>query len=301
MAAHNAKSDQKKFGRACCYHTCGIFFFLIGILGLAIYVLFTPVYKPVTCDVSGGMLTGVSIPGLGGLEQIPLLGDILKQSNKLGAAVQISITCRNPNPISVTVHDMVGTVFIGTDKTEVGTVEIKSASLPAHGSGVIAADNSVVLDPALATKVLPLMLIGDGVPLQFDIMGRVTVLFLGMGGTPAIRLRCGMMLASAINMLLHPHGPVVGPMSCSESDDIKIPDLYAEDDHTFEKYLALGESIKNAVTVALMLLGFLSGCFFFSVGCRLRGRCRCRKQAQENDAPGPVADQIGKANEECVV
>merc|ERR1712072_136032 len=148
--------------------------------------------------------------------------------------------------------------------------------------GRIQTESSVVLESALARQVLPQMLIGDGVPLQFDVAATVTASLFGASVTPTIRLNCGMMLASAKDMLMHLGGPVMGPMSCADPGHLAIPDIDAKDDHKLEKYLALAENVKNVVAIVFAFLGFTLGPFFvFRVCWPRRGFCCCCRRSQK--------------------
>jgi len=276
-------AKQKAHAKPCCSYLCASFFLLVGFLGVLIYMLFTPVYKPVTCNVSAGMLDAISVPGQSPSDQIPFLPSIpfVEPASKPGVTIHISLTCHNPNPISVSVHEALGTVYIGAEKAKVGTIEVQDSVLPAYSNGTMPTKDSVVLDPALVQKDMLRQALLGGVPMQFELAATATISLFGASGTPTIQIRCGMMMASATSKILDPHGPMMGPMSCSTADDLTILPIYAQKEETFKKYMALAETVKNVVAISCMFLGFVLGSFFIYRGIRSQGCCRRCHQVQD--------------------
>merc|ERR1712232_237444 len=76
--------QQKTSTTPCCKYCCSVVYLLIGALGASIYVLFTPIYKPVTCSVYGGMLDGIQLPLDGALNHLPFEIPFLQPSSNAG-------------------------------------------------------------------------------------------------------------------------------------------------------------------------------------------------------------------------
>merc|ERR1712232_145556 len=235
--------------------------------------------------VSEGGLEGISLPVQSPLDKIPLLPSIpfVEPASNVGASIRIGLTCHNPNPISALVHQALGTVYVGSERIELGTIEVQNAVMPAYSNGTIPTEDSVVLDSALK-DLLPQLVLG-GVPMQFVLATTATFSLFGASETLTIRIRCGMMLAGAVSKILDPDEPLMGPMACSTADDLKIPPVDAQNENQFKKYIVLAERVKNVVAISCMLLGFILGSLFVFCAILSQGCCR-RQQIQEVALPG---------------
>jgi hypothetical protein len=271
---------------AWCNKICGVILLLIGCAGVALYSMFTPVYKPISCDVSAG-LDGIYIPGVWPLG--------LNPSSDASLAVQINLRCSNPNPISLVIHKAFGTVYVGKDKLVLDTaVAMPESYLHANSKGSIFTESTIRLDPAMVAKVFPDMLLGNGVPILFELDGRATIslpFLFGASGTPLIRFSCGMTLASAPHMIVNPDAPIMGPMTCADTlTRVDVLPVDADDDKMFDRSIALAESVKNVVTSTMMLLGFVCGPILLCWGSQSCCCCLCRRRQQAREVVASKVD-----------
>lgn len=277
-----------------CSNVCGFFLFLMGLLGLGIYWLFTPVYKPIECDLVGGVFDGFQIPGA---PVLPFPIPFFSPSEKAGVSIRINVQCNNPNPISVHAHRSTGTVYAGPEMTNMGTVEVfPQTYMPAWSNGSIYSKATLVFDQALWQTVLPQMLLGNEIPIRikFAMTADLSMPFLlGASVTTTIRKSCGMNVKSVIDLITDPSGHVVGPMACADSfDDLDIPPTDAED--KTKKTLEMAERVKDVVSISMMIIGFILGPLLMCRGADPRGCFRCcrRHAAREAEIPGVKAQEI---------
>lgn len=293
----------------CCARVCGAMLLVVGGIGLAVYLNFTPVYKPITCHVDAG-LDGFQSPGIekllpgspgwqppwedpSGVENLlqGFSGNFLHNSaSQSGVSLNISLTCSNPNPISVHINKARGTVYAGADRTLLGTMTaLPTSYMPAHSTGSIQTKENIRLDPSIAAKILPQLILRTGLPIWFQLNGTATIslsFLSAVRASPSIQMSCGMHLASVSNVISQPTGPLVGPMSCADSfDNLGMKPVDAPKDNKTEKLLALAESVKNVICGTMMFLGFICGpILLFS------GRwCFCNRQ-QASDASASKGD-----------
>jgi hypothetical protein len=281
----------------CCNIFCGVMMLMVGCAGLAIYLVLTPVYKPITCDINVG-LDGVRIPSVwpppweeqNGVQN---LLQTLTGHSQSDVQLHLNLLCSNPNPISVHIDKAIGVVYAGTDKIRIGTVTaLPTSSMPAYSNGSIQTKDQIPVDPAITIKIMPELILETGVPIWFQVNGTATIsppFFPGLSASPSIRISCGMHLSTVRNIITQSNEPLTGPMSCADTmDDIDMKPVGAPEDRTFDKILALAESIKNVICITMMLLGFVCG--FFLLSRSGRSWCFCHRRQQARDVTATKTD-----------
>jgi len=270
MGVTEQNPKQRRGGAWWCCGACGlvalasgIFLLLVGIWFTHLYQRFTPIYRPITCQLEPPKVDKFWFDhGLVGLHL------------KLTAVT----TCQNPNPYSVVINSsQASQIFMGKDRTPAGAVtEIPAATLPAGGSGSIAAVLTITPTADLIGSLIGGFFGGGEIPVylenNLDLQIDINLLLGNFSTSRSFSKACGM------NLKLRGFAqPAVGQMACADDwDGLTIPavgnakrDLdtlvFSASDMASEEVEA-GNKVKNLAMTIGMVLGYGLGGVFFLMG-----------------------------------
>mmetsp|Transcript_98677 Transcript_98677/g.276344 ORF Transcript_98677/g.276344 Transcript_98677/m.276344 type:complete len:329 (-) Transcript_98677:99-1085(-) len=282
----------------------GCLLIVIGIWGTVLNRRFTPVYRPIRCQV--------------GMPEVKRMWSDRPLMQGLHIQLVSLTVCANPNPYSVKIRGTKsGGLYMGSQMSPVGNItRIPEATLPADGQGTIEAD--MLISPtkeALGSAAAMALGLTHHVPLYLEnnlaIDVDAKVLFAHVKAKRSINKDCGLNLK--MSGFLH---PVPGPMTCADTWD-QLVLLHADAERVNPNELVFSadrlgsddvdeaEELKTESLAAMMGVGFGLGIVFFIAGglCLLRYHrlFRRARAADEVCAADGVLEAPVKSPESAII